>query len=87
MKIAPDDFVKYMHDTYPDPDGYPFREAMLKAFDYISGNYHEREKQRQEIRKKIEDKIKEEMKKKNEKFIHFEQVKEYHKTKKEINNL
>lgn len=62
LKIAPDDFVEYMHKTYPDPDGLPFRTAMLQAFDYLSGNYHEREKERKKIAEKIRKKIEDSMK-------------------------
>ena len=59
LQNAPDNFVEYMHKTYPDPDGLPFRAAMLQAFDFLSGNYAELEKARkkigEKIRKQIED--------------------------------
>jgi len=54
LKIEPDDFVEYMHKTYPDPDGLPYRTAMLQAFNYLSGNYHEMEKERKKIAEKIQ---------------------------------
>ena len=54
LKIESDDFVAYMHKTYPDPDGLPYRTAMLQAFNYLSGNYHELEKERKKIAEKIQ---------------------------------
>lgn len=62
LKIEPDDFVEYMHKTYPDLDGLPFRTAMLQAFDYLSGNYHEREKKKKKIAEKIRKQIEDSMK-------------------------
>jgi hypothetical protein len=56
---AKDDFVDYMHKSYPDPDGLPFRTAMLLAHDYIVGNYHEMEKVRKQIGEKIRKKMEE----------------------------
>lgn len=49
-----DDFVAYMHKTYPDLDGLPYRTAMLQAHDFLVGNYHEREKERKKISEKVQ---------------------------------
>lgn len=64
LKIESDDFVDYMHKTYPGIEGLPFRTAMLEAFNYLSGNYHEWKKERKRIGEEIQ-KVMDEQKKQN----------------------
>ena len=58
MKKTREEFTNYMWEIYPEENQYSERGAMLKAYDFLSGQYDFEQKEREEIRKKIEEVMK-----------------------------